>query len=115
MAKRGDVETITNNNVYQSGDTRIGFVGIHEFAGSVEAFKVVAEQESAATATFNVKLDGNNLFASNQSISASNTPTVHYPDQNKYAAASALPVDVNLSSWVGSNTPLRISLMLRRL
>jgi len=95
--------------------TRLGYVQIHRFGGSIEVVEVVARQTLASDAYWNIELNGNNIFSTSQSVATSGKPQLFYPDQNRYAAASALPIDfVMKASSNTANSRIDVSVLVRR-
>jgi len=95
--------------------TKLGFVMIHRYGGSVRAVEVAVEQKLAKDAYWNITLGGNNLFSASQSVTVSGRAEIFYPDQNRFAAASALPVEfVMKASSNTANSTIDVSLLVER-
>jgi len=93
----------------------LGFIQVHRYGGSIEVVEVVAQQRGASDAYWNITVGGNNIFSTSQTVTASNRPQIFYPDQNKYAAASALLVSLVMkSSSATSGSKLDVSVLVRR-
>lgn len=90
--------------------SHIGFIGEHLYGSSVYVEEVVAEQEGASDADFNVELGGSDLFGSEQSVSSADTPEVLNPDQNEAGTGSPLELAVDVSA-AGSAGDLNITVV----
>jgi hypothetical protein len=91
----------------------VDLIQAHKHGGSVTALAVVVEQTGSADAEFNVELDGEDLFAAEQSVAAANTPEEFIPEQNRDAhddEAVELAVDVS-SAAAGAGEELNVSVL----
>ncbi|HDN73686.1 MAG TPA: hypothetical protein ENG16_01510 [Archaeoglobus sp.] len=96
--------------------TRLGYIMIHRYGGSIEVVEVIARQSGAADAYWNIELAGNNIFSTSQSVAAADKDQIFYPDQNKYAAASALPVDfVMKASSATAGSTIDVAVLVKRI
>lgn len=86
-----------------TGTTELGPVQIHRFGGSVFAKLVACQQNDAADAEWNVNLDGNAIFSTTQSVSASNQFETFVPDQNRNASGAAPSLEFEVTT-AGTST-----------
>jgi len=113
-----EVITKTGIDATQASGTVVplGYIGIHRYGGSYEAFEVYARQRGTAgkpKAYWNIRIAGNPIFTSKQSVAELNADKKFIPDANgRYGAASAARVELAMVAS-GAGT-LDISVLVRR-
>lgn len=93
--------------------TTIDLLQAYKYGGGVTVLAVVVEQTNNADAEFNVELEGNDLFAAEQSVAAADTPEEFIPDQNRDAhddTGVRLAVDVSTAA-AAAGDELNISVL----
>lgn len=70
--------------------TALGAILSHKEGGSIEVVELVVEQTTNADAEFNLQVDGNDAFSSEQSVDTADTLESFVPDQNEFAADNVL-------------------------
>lgn len=91
--------TITSGITTSTGNN-LGPVNIHRFGGAVYAKLVAAKEENPltqSTTAFQVALDGSDLFATSQTITAgANTFETFTPDQNRHASGANVDLTADI-------------------
>jgi hypothetical protein len=84
----------------------------YKHGGAVTVLSVVVEQTGAADTDWNIELDGNDLFAAEQSVGAADTPEEFIPDQNREAHDdTAVPLALDVSGAGTGGTELNVSIL----
>lgn len=91
--------------------TTIGFAQAQEFGGTGFVHKVVAEQEGANDAEFNVNVDGNAVFSSTQSVASADTPETFVPDQNRHYTGPSVQVEIDVTASSGTSGNLIVGVL----
>lgn len=84
----------------------IAFVGVHKHGGSVKVEEVIVEEAdgNANSLTWNVQLDGRQIFSADQSVSAASTPETFIPDQNLHATGDNLQLLFEVTGPTGTES-----------
>lgn len=91
--------------VTDRGSSHVGFIQAHQYDGHVFVERVVAEAVSDKPISFNVSLDGNDLFSAAQTVTTTDTPQTFSPDQNRYSSSDTAELRVqNTTQATGSGT-----------
>lgn len=92
--------------------TNIGFVQAHEFGGSSFIDKVVVEQTTNADAEWNILADGSSIFASTQSVAASDAPETFVPDQNRNIAGPSAQLEMDVTASAAAADTLNVGVLI---
>jgi len=117
-----DIEVITKTEIdatLTSGTVvPLGYIGIHRYGGSYEAFEVYARQRGTAgkpKAYWNIRIAGNPIFTSKKSVGELNADAKLIPDADgRYGAASAARVELVMAASGAEGSKLDISVLVRR-
>lgn len=91
----------------------VDLIQAHKHGGGVTALAVVVEQTNNADTEFNIELEGEDLFAAEQSVAAADTPEEFVPEQNRDAhddEVVELTVDVS-SAAAAAGDELNVSVL----
>ena len=90
----------------------IDLLQAYKFEGSVTVLSVVVEQTNNADAEWNIELDGNDLFATEQSVTAPDTLEEFIPEQNQDAHDdTAVRLTLDISTDADPNDVLNLSVL----
>ena len=96
----------------------LGYIGIHRYGGSYEAFEVYARQRGTAgtpKAYWNIRIAGKPIFKSKQSVGELNADKKFIPDADgRYGAASAARVELVMAASGAEGSKLDIAVLVRR-
>lgn len=84
----------------------------HKEASTAEVVEVVVEQTTNADAEFNLQVNGNDAFSSEQTVSEADTLESFVPDQNEYAADNVL-LELDISNAAAAADVLNGAVRLR--
>jgi len=107
---------LTATSLTSGTTTPLGYIGLHRYGGSYEAFEVIARQRGTAGGTkakWNIKIAGNPIFSSGKQVGELGADNKFIPDADgRYGAASAARVEL-VSHSSGGGT-LDIAVLVRR-
>lgn len=101
------------HTVTSRGAKHHAFVQAHKYKGKVFVEEVVAEMEGDKPISFNVTLDGNNLFSAAQTVTTTDTPQSFTPDQNRYASGDTTQLKVNNTTQATGSGTLNVGVGVR--
>ena len=114
--KEKQVLSGTGIDATTAATTRLGYVMVHKYGGSVEVVEAIVRQTKAKDATFNIKVGGKEIFSSDKSVAKLGSAEIFIPDQNKYHAASMLAVDFVVKTSSGTaGSKFDVSVLFRKL
>ena len=90
---------------------RIGVAGEAFPEASVEIVTVLVEQTSNSDAEWNIELNGNAVFSSEQTVSAADTVERFTPDQNRYTSDETAAIEINKSNAAASADSLNVTVV----
>lgn len=103
----GDVPADTINTV------PIGAIQVARgFSSGATIRRVVARQEGANDAEWNINVAGNAIFSSTQSVASADTTETFQPDQNTSITASADAIEVDVTASSGTSGRLAVGLLV---